>query len=179
MRSTYWRAEASDRSALMLDKASRTSSTVAARRPPLGSPARKRLAVTSKLRWGFQQRLVRLSAGPLNEGNGQIVRHLARHRNRLFSSFNYILIITLIGYSSTASRSRREAVFRGHHSHNRCGFHSPRCDRAFDAGAHGPFGAEPLARTRVRVRKFSVIALLKQLRRRLRSCHECRAPKKQ
>src|SRR6185295_8398820 len=51
MRSTYWRAEASDRPALMLARASRTSSTVAARRPPSGRLARKRLAVPSKLRW--------------------------------------------------------------------------------------------------------------------------------
>ena len=35
----------------MLVRASRTSSTVAARKPPSGSSARKRLAVTSKLRW--------------------------------------------------------------------------------------------------------------------------------
>jgi hypothetical protein len=39
MRSTYWRAEASDSPALMLVRASRTSSTVAARSGELGQEA--------------------------------------------------------------------------------------------------------------------------------------------
>src|SRR6185295_18948255 len=188
MRSTCWRAEASDRPVLMLVRASRTSSTVAPRRPPAGSSARKRRAVTSKLRWvwgelrdrsqDFSNAWSDSARVALTKMMGKLAATLGDLKNPLFPLFNCILIIEIIGYSSTASRSRREAVFRGHHSHDRCGFHSERCDRAFDAGAHRPFGAEPLARTRVRVRKFSVIALLKQLRRRLRSCHECRAPKK-
>ena len=45
-----WGLVASDTSRVMRSSASRVSSTVAARRPPAGSWARKRLAVTSKLR---------------------------------------------------------------------------------------------------------------------------------